>query len=161
MQGACVQRWRRNALLQLKRCVVELGAQLIIRCSLMLFQTTRGALRLILICMCRLEARTERSNGTARQSSSSSSFEALQKRIEELCAQLVESERNLSAVKRERNEHKIHAAGASVSELEAHKSKAELAKDKEALHDALQVRCFWSCLCSVPCHSQERVILSI
>ena len=31
------------------------------------------------------------------------------------------------------------AVGASVSELEAQKSKAELIKDKEALRDALQV----------------------
>ena len=42
-------------------------------------------------------------------------------------------------MKRERDEHKIAAAAASVSELEAHKARAELEKDKKALHDAIQV----------------------
>ena len=80
----------------------------------------------------------ERSNGATKQPHVSR--EQLQRRIDELSVQLVESERALSAAKRERDEHKISAAGASVSELEAQKSRAELVKDKEALHDALQVR---------------------
>ena len=42
-------------------------------------------------------------------------------------------------MKRERDEHKIAAANASVSELEAHKARAELDQDKRALHDAIQV----------------------
>lgn len=79
----------------------------------------------------------EHSNGAAKQPHVPR--EQLQRRIDELSAQLVETERALSAAKRERDEHKISAAGASVSELEAQKSKAELAKDKEALRDALQV----------------------
>ncbi len=77
------------------------------------------------------------SNGGSKQPHASR--EQLQRRIDELSAQLVETERALSAAKRERDEHKISAAGASVSELEAQKSKAELIKDKEALRDALQV----------------------
>ena len=77
------------------------------------------------------------SNGSSKQPHASR--EQLQRRIDELSAQLVETERALSAAKRERDEHKISAAGASVSELEAQKSKAELIKDKEALRDALQV----------------------
>lgn len=80
---------------------------------------------------------TEHSNGASRQPSSSR--EVLHRRIEELSAQLVELERNLLALKKERDEHKIQAAGASASELEAHKAKGELARDKVALHDALQV----------------------
>ena len=79
----------------------------------------------------------ERSNGAAKQPHVSR--EQLQRRINELSAQLVETERALSAAKRERDENKISAAGASVSELEAQKSMAELVKDKEALRDALQV----------------------
>ena len=51
----------------------------------------------------------------------------------------MEAERTVQALKKERDEHKIQAASASVSELEAHKSRSELARDKEALHDALQV----------------------
>ena len=79
----------------------------------------------------------ERSNSSAKQPHVSR--EQLQARIDELSAQLIESERALWTAKRERDEHKISAAGASVSELEAQKSRAELIKDKEALHDALQV----------------------
>lgn len=80
---------------------------------------------------------SEHSNGSAKQPSSSR--EALQRRIDELSAALVEAERTVQALKKERDEHKIQAASASVSELEAHKSRSELARDKEALHDALQV----------------------
>lgn len=80
----------------------------------------------------------EHSNGPARQSSSSSR-EQLQQRVDALSAQLVEAERALQAAKRERDEHKIAAANASVSELEAHKARAELEQDKKALHDAIQV----------------------
>lgn len=69
------------------------------------------------------------SNGGSKQPHASR--EQLQRRIDELSAQLVETERALSAAKRERDEHKITAAGASVSELEAQKSRAELVKDKE------------------------------
>ena len=82
----------------------------------------------------------EHSNGPARQSSASSR-EQLQQRVDALSAQLVEAERALQAVKRERDEHKIAAANASVSELEAHKARAELEQDKRALHDAIQVAC--------------------
>lgn len=82
----------------------------------------------------------EHSNGPARQSSSSSR-EQLQQRVDALSAQLVEAERALQAAKRERDEHKIAAANASVSELEAHKARAELDQDKKALHDAIQVAC--------------------
>ena len=80
----------------------------------------------------------EHSNGPARQPSSSSR-EQLQHRVDALSAQLVEAERALQAVKRERDEHKIAAANASVSELQAHKARAELDQDKRALHDAIQV----------------------
>jgi hypothetical protein len=45
----------------------------------------------------------------------------------------------VQALKKERDEHKIQAASASVSELEAQNSRSKLARDKEALHDALQV----------------------
>ena len=76
-----------------------------------------------------------------RQPSSSSSREQLQRRVDALSAQLVEAERALQVVKRERDEHKIAAASASVSELEAHKARAELEQDKKALHDAIQVLC--------------------
>ncbi len=55
-RARCVQRWRRNALLQLKRWVVGPGAQLVIRSSLTLFPSRlqQGHLRPDSdICMCR------------------------------------------------------------------------------------------------------------